>query len=383
MRRLLLFVLMLSLFPSNLALASDELDTQNLADYFLFEEGTEWTYIASTGRDEETGMSTKEMLHFVATYCSEENCFAWDVDDEITDFELSDDGRTVSVDGNPFFSLDPFEATGGILSFDGTSLCSTEYIDAYEIQDFKRPTLKMTCTQSSTYTDYEGVEYSTFARLEFYAMKGVGLVKMVMQVEMGIIQIDADLVLHETSILHAGPFPDVPESSPNYEAISYLYEEGIIDGYEDGTFQGENSINRAELLKLLIEGQGVTPDEETYANCFTDVGTDWYAKYVCYAKEQGWVEGYEDGTFLPEATVNKVEALKMLLNSQGVIIETPNESPYSDVAVTDWFAPYVATAYELGLLEEDGTRFGPAGLKDREGVAENLYRLLLTVQVED
>ena len=74
--------------------------------------------------------------------------------------------------------------------------------------------------------------------------------------------------------------------------------------------------------------------------------------------------------------MNKVEALKMLLNSQEIDAETPDEKPFTDVAVEDWFAPYVAAAQELGLLEETGYSFSPDSNRSRAGIAEELYRLL-------
>lgn len=171
-------------------------------------------------------------------------------------------------------------------------------------------------------------------------------------------------------------FNDLVSSDENAEAISYLYEEGIISGYSDGSFKPENSLNRAELLKILVEGKGVTPDENGYSNCFPDVTSDWYAKYVCYAKEQGWVEGYPDGTFLPSSYVNKVEAIKMLLEVFDVETQEPSSSPYSDVPTSEWYAKYIVKAQELGLLEESGA-YSPADSITRGGVSENIYRLLI------
>ncbi len=143
-------------------------------------------------------------------------------------------------------------------------------------------------------------------------------------------------------------------------------------------------MNRAELLKILVEGTGVTPDENTYKNCFSDVSTDWYAKYVCYAKEEGWVSGYPDGTFKPADAVNKVEALKMLLLSQDVeLSEELTVDLYADVEANDWFAAYVETANDLGILEENEQYFQPDGDKDRQGIAENLYRLLLNLETSN
>lgn len=171
-------------------------------------------------------------------------------------------------------------------------------------------------------------------------------------------------------------FSDLSDAHQNAAAISFLYNSGVISGYPDGSFKPEATVNRAELLKILIEGQGITPDDYLYKDCFLDVGSDWYAKYVCYAKEQGWVEGYPDGNFLPGQTVNKVEALKMLLNSQSISLVESYSSRYSDVFSTEWYAKYVYTAETLGLLEESGETLSPGGDMSRAGICENLYRLL-------
>ncbi len=121
---------------------------------------------------------------------------------------------------------------------------------------------------------------------------------------------------------------------------------------------------------------GISPDDTQYSNCFPDVTTDWYAKYVCYAKEQGWIEGYDDGTFLPANEVNKVEAIKMLLEVFGIETHDPISTTFSDVILGEWYAKYIVKAEELGLLEESGI-YSPASNITRGGVSENIYRLLL------
>lgn len=150
-----------------------------------------------------------------------------------------------------------------------------------------------------------------------------------------------------------------------------------MGGYSDSTFKPDSSLNRAELLKILVEGAGYTPDESQYSDCFNDVSDEWFAKYACYAKEQGWIEGYSDGSFKPSSYVNKVEALKMLLEVFGIPLVSTESSVYSDVSVTDWYASYVLTAESLGLLEEIGTSYSPASEITRGGVSENIYRLLI------
>lgn len=172
-------------------------------------------------------------------------------------------------------------------------------------------------------------------------------------------------------------FADLDDSHKNVIAILYLKTNGIIDGYPDGTFRPDGEINRGELMKILVEGMGTDPDPSTYNNCFSDVVDEWYAPYVCYAKEQNWVDGYSNGAFKPEQSVKKIETIKMLLNSQEVDIpDSIDGEPFMDVAKSDWYARYIYAAKEKGILEETGDYFEVGADSTRGGICENLYRLL-------
>lgn len=161
-------------------------------------------------------------------------------------------------------------------------------------------------------------------------------------------------------------------SSPHKEAIERLVAQGVLQGYSDGTFKPTASINRAELLKMLVANTG-TPSVTEFNSCFSDVSTQWFAPYVCYAKAQGWVQGYSDGTFKPAQTVNSAEALKMLIHSQGIAVMQPTHSPLPNVAQSEWFAPYVYTALQNGILAQDAY-FIPGSLMNRETTALYVYR---------
>lgn len=173
-------------------------------------------------------------------------------------------------------------------------------------------------------------------------------------------------------------FDDVDFGDDNAEAISFLETNGIVSGYPDGSFKPNNPLNRAELMKILVEGAGYNPDADEYKNCFPDVTYDWYAKYVCFAEERGWVEGYDDGFFKPENYVNKVEAIKMILEVLDIDLETASAEVYTDVEMGQWYTNYINTAYEWGLLEEDADSYYYPGHEITRGsVSENLYRLLI------
>ena len=176
-------------------------------------------------------------------------------------------------------------------------------------------------------------------------------------------------------------FGDVKDTHKNFTAIEYLVSIGTLQGYDDGTFKPGKTINRAEMMKVLVAGQGLDPDAAQYKGCFPDVGEEWFARFVCYAKEQEWVGGYPDGTFKPANPINKVESIKMLVNALGLagrLPETVAETLFTDTDSGAWYAPYIKVAKDLGLLEETGSTFNPTGEKNRGGVAENIFRTLVS-----
>ncbi len=180
-------------------------------------------------------------------------------------------------------------------------------------------------------------------------------------------------------------FSDVDPSTEHADAIAFLKSEEMIEGYSNGSFKPEKSINRAELLKIFVEGKGLSPDEDLYNNCFPDVESEWFAKYVCYAESQGWVEGYPDGNFLPGQNVNKAEAIKMLLEVFGEYVEILDYEAgtiFFDVDSNAWYATYLHSGKRYGILDpidyqEDGYHYyHPSDDMTRGEISNNLYRLL-------
>ncbi len=148
-------------------------------------------------------------------------------------------------------------------------------------------------------------------------------------------------------------FDDLPEDHQYFEPMMDLYDRGIIHGYSDKfrMVGPDDFLSRAELLKMvhLASGEPLFEVDEM-TGCFPDVHDEWFSYYVCYAKNKGYVHGYDDGTFIPALIVSKAEALKILLEYFGK--ETPGVDYviYSDVRADDWFAPYFAKAFDLGII---------------------------------
>jgi len=170
-------------------------------------------------------------------------------------------------------------------------------------------------------------------------------------------------------------FTDVKPSSPNYEAIKYLKDNGISSGYKDGTFRPSQTVNRAEALKMLMLAFSEGSTNSNSSTTFKDVDKSaWFAKTIAEAVGRGIVTGYKDGTFKPEQTVNRAEYLKILLKSTNVEPSSTITKPYDDVALSDWFAPYAFLANKMNLLQPAKT-FRPGDGMTRAGVAETIYRM--------
>lgn len=175
------------------------------------------------------------------------------------------------------------------------------------------------------------------------------------------------------------PFADVGPADAHVEALTYLKAKGAIQGYEDGTFQPDRTMNRAEALKMLYVavGEDIQP---VAGDSFVDVPKDaWYSHYVAHAQTQGVVKGYPDGTFRPGNTINKAEALKILLN---ILREDTSTLPPEEIASYEqgqdlWYAPYLLRSYDLGLTDAlNPEDFTLAGDVTRGELAEMLYRIL-------
>ncbi len=175
-------------------------------------------------------------------------------------------------------------------------------------------------------------------------------------------------------------FSDVPETNQNYEAINYLQEQNIINGYQDGTFKPNQSVNRAEFLKIIIEGSKIEPNVST-PSPFPDVDhNQWYGKYIKHAYASGWINGYPDGTFKPEQTINKVEALKILAKVQNWVLNPfINDQPFNDTPLNEWYIPYLAYAKSKNFIEETGAFFEPSKPMTRSGISEVIYRTIKPV----
>ena len=153
-----------------------------------------------------------------------------------------------------------------------------------------------------------------------------------------------------------------------------------MSGYPDGTFRPDTKVNRAELMKLFVSISGRQLSPQEYHDCFPDVHTEWFAPAVCFAAQQGWVQGYADGMFRPGDPVNLVEALKMLVKARGYdAVQLGDTGLYDPEA---WFAPYLDAAIARNILPP-GALTSSSGVRldapvPRKDIAAYLYQALVS-----
>lgn len=170
----------------------------------------------------------------------------------------------------------------------------------------------------------------------------------------------------ENMSLESG-FSDISTAHPNYKAIIYLKEQGIIQGYPDGTFRPDQGINRADFLKMLLMPQVMASERiAELKNCFPDVQAEWFAPYVCLAKKEGVINGHGDGFFRPNDKITFAEAAKIVVNSQNLEV---NNSLYNE----NWYHKFVIALEEKGAIPPSITSFNQH--ITRGELAEMLWRI--------
>ena len=176
------------------------------------------------------------------------------------------------------------------------------------------------------------------------------------------------------------PFTDVADSDWFYDPVCYVYSQGLMTGTSATTFEPNTSLSRAMLVAVLhrLEGSPAASGSD-----FTDVADgDWYVQAVNWAASVGVVNGFDDGTFQPNTAITREQLAAILCNYaqyKGFDTSTSGDlSTYSDAAsVSDWAKESVVWAVGSGLLGgyEDST-LRPQGTTTRAEVASVLQRAL-------
>lgn len=188
----------------------------------------------------------------------------------------------------------------------------------------------------------------------------------------------AIMILSMTVVASAATTFTDAEKIKHSDAANLLSDLGIAKGYSDGSYKPEKTVTRAEMAAFICRmllGEGYETITNTGVTTkFKDVASNHWAAGVinyCYAN-LGIINGYPDGTFKPDNTVNTVEAATMLLKVLGYNKE--NEF------AKDWSATVMRTAQEAGLLA-DVNLAAKTGLA-RDSAGQMIYNAMMNCQTK-
>lgn len=176
------------------------------------------------------------------------------------------------------------------------------------------------------------------------------------------------VIIGITPLSFAVQFNDIESVPWAKDAIVSLSENGFINGYADGSFKPMSGITRAELVKI-INRMNLFSDGSTLM--FSDVNkSDWFYKEIGIAVKSGSVKGYPDGTFRPNDPVTR-EQVAVILNNLYKFEETTlsfNIEDYDEIS--SWAAEAVEKIVGNGFMSgyPDGTFRGANPITRAEAV---------------
>lgn len=159
---------------------------------------------------------------------------------------------------------------------------------------------------------------------------------------------------------NATPFTDVKTTDWWYEAVKYVYENKLMSGTSDTTFEPTAKLNRAQAVQILynLEGQPAV----TGTADFTDVSGHWALNAITWGAKNGVVAGVGNGKFDPNANVTREQFAQMMYNYakfKGYDLTAQGDlDNFTDVSkVSDWAETALAWANGEGLINgnTDGT----------------------------
>jgi len=151
-----------------------------------------------------------------------------------------------------------------------------------------------------------------------------------------------------------------------------------LKGREANDIATEQAILALTAYNSYIEGRGSVFDFSKTEHMFKDFYdiSEWAAAGVKLAYERGILRGNDNNEFLPKNGITRAELTAVIIRLKGYEI-LDSDSVFQDVNNGDWYAPYVMTAYENGIMNGvSATEFAPQDIVTREQLAVILYRLM-------
>ena len=151
-------------------------------------------------------------------------------------------------------------------------------------------------------------------------------------------------------------FSDVNSGDWFYDNVMDAANNGYVSGYPDGTFKPNGSTTRAEFASMIAKAMGYESEPSDSDTMFPDVPNDFWAKAaINFCAQNGIIEGYDDGTFKPNQTITRQEAAAILNNAFDLAEKygISDEQFPDDGKIANWASDHVYAAKASGLMNGD------------------------------
>ena len=166
-------------------------------------------------------------------------------------------------------------------------------------------------------------------------------------------------------------FTDQADIKVKSDVVDTLVSLGVIEGFEDGSFQPNGTVTRAQMAKMIYVLRTGNSDASAYNDdktTFTDINGHWARGYIKYCQSLNIIAGKSSTIFAPNASVTAQEAAKMLLVTLGY------DAQKAGLVGSGWASKTNALADENGLLDDVNTSFTAAC--PRQYAAQLIYNAI-------
>ena len=171
-------------------------------------------------------------------------------------------------------------------------------------------------------------------------------------------------------------FTDSADIKVDADVVDTLVALGVVEGFEDGSFQPNGTVTRAQMAKMIYVLRTGKSDASAYNDdytTFTDINGHWARGYIKYCQSLGIIAGKSNTKFCPNDKVTAQEAAKMLLVTLGYNAEK------AGLTGAGWASKTNALADENGLLKDVNTSFTAAC--PRQYAAQLIYNTIFAPTV--
>ena len=176
----------------------------------------------------------------------------------------------------------------------------------------------------------------------------------------------------EPEVAECPDWPDVPEDNEHYDHICALTDDGILWGFADGTFGPATPITRGQVASVIARTMGldgISPEEHTYS----DIEGSTHAADIEALAAEGVVEGFEDGTFRPGDAIRRDQVASIV--GRWLDVDPIMDGRFVDVPDENVHAGNVNALDELGVIEgKSDTHYEPGSDTRRDQFAAFVNR---------